>query len=454
VGGSAAAATTATTEPLPASRVDGRMLGVAAGTLAVAALSVGALLAVRRPLTIDEAAIVDALGGGFRGSLETSLDQAPGETAFRALLYPLAAADAPDWALRAPSLVAVALAAAPVFATGRLLSGRLAGATAAVLMVVGAVASGIAYEARPHALALLCVSLSTLLFVEAMTHDGTAPWLAWALVASFAPLVHPACAAVVVAQLIALAVASQGRPPIALPAAAVVAAVAGLLVAATAIERWHASASSRVDHAVLTAAANTAAWSPIALAAAVAGVVVLVRRREHWQATLVAGLAAGPPIAIALSATVVPVHPARVATLALPGIALATGIAVAAISDLRLVAGAAALIMAASFAAVVTNLVREPEADWPRAADWIARRASADETVVVVPPRARAAYARVANGARLHAVGRGDGVWVVLRTPSDEAIAAARTVVATPRYALLEQRHFGVDLVVEHWVRP
>jgi hypothetical protein len=109
---------------------------------------------------------------------------------------------------------------------------------------------------------------------------------------------------------------------------------------------------------------------------------------------------------------------------------------------------------AASLAIGVAGAAHGPAADWPRAANWIGEHAAERETVVVVPPRARAAYLRYADGTRLHAAGRGEGVWVVLRTPTDEAIATARTVVATPRYALLEEHSFGNDLVVEHWVRP
>ena len=50
---------------------------------------------------------------------------------------------------------------------------------------------------------------------------------------------------------------------------------------------------------------------------------------------------------------------------------------------------------------------------------------------------------------------RGEGAWVavVADTPAD-AIAAARPVVRTPRYALLRQFRYGDGLRLQHWVRP
>ena len=68
--------------------------------------------------------------------------------------------------------------------------------------------------------------------------------------------------------------------------------------------------------------------------------------------------------------------------------------------------------------------------------------------------QAREAFRHYAPDAPFAAVGRGDGVWVAVRSTPGGAVIAGRRVVATPRYALLEQRSFGDGLVVEHWVRP
>jgi len=92
--------------------------------------------------------------------------------------------------------------------------------------------------------------------------------------------------------------------------------------------------------------------------------------------------------------------------------------------------------------------------DWQAAAAFVSARAAADETVVVVPERARPALAYYDPDARLMLEAHGNGAWVVIAGGADQALRAARTVVTTPRYALLDQRAFGDELVVQHWVRP
>ena len=84
----------------------------------------------------------------------------------------------------------------------------------------------------------------------------------------------------------------------------------------------------------------------------------------------------------------------------------------------------------------------------------VPRQATPRDTVVVLPERARAAFAYYAPGLRLASVGRGEGVSVVVAGASGDATAKARAVVAPPRYALLSQDSAGSGLVVQRWVRP
>ena len=451
----AASATSATGWRRLAGSAERVALAVVAAMLTVGATIVAIVLAAKRPLSVDEADIVAAVDDGFRSSLGAALEQEPGQTVYRALMHPLAAAGAPECALRAPSIVAVLAAAALVLHVGRLLGGRRAGIVAATLLVLGATAAGIAFHARPHALAVLGVALTTALCTEALPRRSIVLWVSWAVVAAPLPLLHPACGAAVVAQLAAVAIGRHGLSRVALPAAATVGMVAGLLVAAAAVERSGATASGdESTGAFATAVAHAGAWSPVALAAAVAGVVVLARRGDRWQATLLAGLAAGPLLALGVAALAFPVHPAAAGAIALPGVALAAGCGIAAIGDRRYAAGATAAALAAPVAALVVVSATGPPADWRRAARFVESRRGAAETVVVLPPRAAPAYSHYAPDARLAAIGRGDGVWVVLRTPWAGAVDAARDVVTTPRYALLAEQSFGDDLVVQHWVRP
>ncbi len=427
---------------------------LAAGVLVATAAVVGIVLA-RRPLSVDEAEIVAALDGGFRSSLEGALEHQPGQVVYRALLHPLAAADAPEWALRMPSLAATLVAAALALWTGRMLAGRFTGVVAAVLVGLGAAASGVAFVARPHALAVLAVALSTALFVAGMTRRAAVPWVAWALVTAPLPLVHPVCAAAVAAQLGALALGRHGLPRVAAPAAAAAGVVATLLLAAAAVERSGAPGpGDESGRAFAVAVATAWAWSPVALAAAAYGVVVLLRRGERWQAALLAGLAAAPLLALAVAALAFPVHPRSAVVVALPGIALAAGTGIAAIDDRRFAAVAAAAAVLAPAVALAVEATGAAPADWRSAARFVDERSGPGETVVVLPARARAAYTTYGSPERVTGVGRGDGVWVVVRTPWANAVESARDVVPTPRYALLTERTFGDELVVQHWVRP
>ncbi len=450
-----AAATSARVAPVAIRHLDRRRLGfVAATALGVTAAGI-VVVGLRRPLSVDEAALVAAVHGSFRDTVGAALETDPAQTVARAVLHPVVIHGAPDWVLRLPSLSAVLAAALLVAHVGKVLAGRLAGIAAGALLGLAGVAGGIAFDLRPYALGLLAVALSTTLFVAAMTRRSGAAWALWACVAALLPLVHPACAAAVIAQGLAVTVSARRVPRLALVATAFAATVGGLLLAAAALERREAvSAGDESTGAFAVAFARTVGWSPVALVLGCWGLATLARRRAYWEATLLGGLAVGPMAAVALAAVAFPIFPSSGAVLAAVGIALAAGVGVARLADTRQAAWLVAAAAAASLAAGVVVVLQPLPADWREAAHWIEGRRGGNETVVVLPDRARAAYVRYAPGARLWATGRGDGVWVVLRTPWVDATTIARSVVSTPRYALLDERSFGDDLLVQHWVRP
>ena len=133
---------------------------------------------------------------------------------------------------------------------------------------------------------------------------------------------------------------------------------------------------------------------------------------------------------------------------------LAAGVGLVSIRDraLRLVTLAALVVVAV--AALATAATHETREDW-RAAARIARaKTTARDTVVVLPARARAAFAYYAPEIRTSGVGRGEGVTVVVAGDPATAVAAARPFVAPPRYALLSEEPAGSRLVVQRWVRP
>jgi len=101
-------------------------------------------------------------------------------------------------AMRLPSVIAMAAAAAMVALTGRRLGGRLAGLASGLVFAVIPSVSRFAQEARPYAFAMFFTALATLLFLRAMERPR---WSRWALYAV-------ALAAAGVANLIAVCVAA------------------------------------------------------------------------------------------------------------------------------------------------------------------------------------------------------------------------------------------------------
>ena len=133
---------------------------------------------------------------------------------------------------------------------------------------------------------------------------------------------------------------------------------------------------------------------------------------------------------------------------------MGAGIGLIAITDrgIRLASGAALAVVA--IAALGTAAARDQPENWRAAAHLVRANASAKDTVVVLPERARAAFSYYAPELRLSRVGRGDAVFVVIAGDPGQATASGRQVVSPPRYALLSEEHAGDDLVVQRWIRP
>jgi mannosyltransferase len=101
-------------------------------------------------------------------------------------------------AMRLPSVIAMAAAAAVVALIGQRLGGRLAGLASGLIFAVVPSVSRFAQEARPYAFAMFFAALATLLFLRAMERPRWSRWAVYAV----------ALAAAGVANLIALCVAA------------------------------------------------------------------------------------------------------------------------------------------------------------------------------------------------------------------------------------------------------
>jgi mannosyltransferase len=443
----------------PAQGRSGCLWPLAAAGAALLAACLGALLVGRKSLDVEEAAAVTVGGSSFRDLLEHVAEDDPGQAVHLLFLHPVVRASDAEWAVRAPSVLALVLAVVLAYPLGARMFGRPAGLTAALTFATCAGAVGAAQQARPYALGLLGIVLSSLLFVRALERGSTSRWTAYALSAAALPLLHPAAAAVLAAHAAAAAVEARSNVR-RLGGIAVALAVALPLVLVTVLDRDDAAnGAPQLD--LLDVAAGLGrglGWNVALLAAGAAGIGLVAAGRVSgarlWNAVLAGGIALAPLLALLVAAIVLPVYPDYVLVLAVPGLALGAGALVAALPP-RWATATAGGLTAAAAATLVLWYVSKPAEDWRAAARDAERRRSERETLVIVPERAHAAFAYYEPGARTWQRAYGEGAWVLVRAPGDaEAIELARRAVATPRYALAEQASYGDDLRLQHWVRP
>ena len=433
-------------------------LGVALGSLLL-----GAVLLGHRSLTSLEATSFAQASDSIGGLLSTIVHDAP-ERAGSLLALDLASRAGTDEAtLRAPSAIAVALAAGLLVVLGTMMLGRVGGVVAGVALAVNAGVVDASREVGPYALGILGIVLATLLFVIALEHGGGWRWAPYVVVAAALPLLHPLAACILAAHGAAL-VARRDRAELQAAGIALLVgtAIAALLLGWMALDRHDARAGTDaldLQHLGRGLAA-AGGWNPVLAAGAVAGLVILFRAvhagsAQLWLGVLVAALIAAPVAVTLLVGIALPVH-AGALVLAAPGLALAVGAVAPVLSPIRgLLAAGLALLLVASAVSISVRLTGPVEEDWRALAAAVARVRAPKETVVVIPEGSRAAYAYYAPYQRTMRSARGEGAWVaVVAGTSDEAIEASRPRVVTPRYALLRQVRYGEGLRLQHWVRP
>jgi len=425
------------------------------------ALVLGLLALGRRSLDVGEAAAVAAARGSFSDVVERALSDDPARAGYLALLQPVVAWNDGEHWVRLPSVVAALVAAIAVYRLGRRVAGRHAGAAASVILATSLGVVLLSRSVGPLALALAAMLLSSALFARAVEHGNVLWWAVYAVSAALLPLTHPIAAAALGAQILALVAARREvNLRLAVPAVAVATVECALFLAAAAIDRADApDGAGPLELGDLGVGIGRAVgWSPVVVGLAVWGTIVLFRRAEQgdglWKPVLVVGLAVVPLAAVALAGIGLPVFPRTALTVAAAGVCLAAGVGVVSIRDraLRLVTLCALAVV--GVAALVTAATHETREDWRAAARIVQGKTTARDTVVVLPARARAAFAYYAPEIRTSLVGRGEGVTVVVAGDPATGVAVARQVVAPPRYALLSQDTSGSRLVVQRWVRP
>jgi mannosyltransferase len=362
-----------------------------------------------------------------------------------------------EWVARVPSLVAVGLAAAAVYALGCRLFDRNAGLAAGAVFAASASTATAGRTAGPLALALLAATLATLLFVVAIESGGATAWCAYALVAAASVYVHTSCALVLGAHAVALAlVRPQGR--FALVADALAAAVAAPAVVQTLANRPHAVDPLRQPSLadVLHAAHDASGRNGALLALALIGAAVIAMERtpgsEPWKLGLLAAWALVPAAGLLLLSIARPSLDARYLAISAPALALLAGGALAAIAVPALVAVLAAAVLALG-GVRVAQLDRSTTEDWRAAVAAAFAAKPADERVVAAPARALAAVAYYAGTGRGSATPKGAAVRLLVRARADVALETARDAARAPAYALRNERSFGSRLRLQRWER-
>ena len=425
------------------------------------ALVLGAVALGRRSLDAGEAVGVAAAQGSFSDVVERGLSDDPARAGYLALLQPVVAwNDAEHW-VRLPSVAASVVAAIAVYRLGRRVAGRHAGAAASILLATSLGVVLLSRTVGPLALALAAMLVSSALFARGVEHGSVVWWAAYAVSAALLPLTHPIAAAALGAQILALVAARREVDlRLAVPAIGVATIECAFFLAAAAIDRADAvdgAGPLELDD-IGVGVGRAVGWNPVVAGVAVWGAIVLFRRAESgrglWKLVLVGGLAVVPLVTVLLAGIALPVYPRTALTVAAGGVCLAAGVGLVSIRDrvLRLVSfGAVAVVAVSAIATAATGETRE---DWRAAGRIVQAKTTARDTVVVLPTRARAAFAYYLPDVRTSLVGRGRAVTVVVAGDPTAAVAVARQVVAPPRFALLSEEAAGSRLVVQRWVRP
>jgi len=432
-------------------------LAVGLGSLALSVIALGS-----RSLTSAEAASLEAADQPLGAVVSTIVRDEPGQAGYLLLLRLASSVDVDERTIRAPSAIAVALAAALLVILGTMLLGRVGGVVAGIALAANAGVVVASREARPYALGILGIVLVTLLLVIALERGGRWRWVPYGIAAAALPLFHPLAASVLAAHGAAL-IARRDRANLRTAGIALVAgtSVTAFLLASMAADRFDASALGALDLGSLgRGVAAAGGWNPVLAVGAVVGVVFLFRAAhssapERWIGVLIVGLSAAPIVVTLLAAVALPVH-AGALVLCAPSVALAVGAVALLLSPTRgLVAAGLAVLLLFSATTISVRLRQPVDEDWRSLAAAVKRVRGPRETVVVVPEGSGAAFAYYAPHLTTMRFARGEGAWIAVRArTADSAIDASRPYVATPRYALLRQFRYGEGLRLQHWVRP
>ena len=299
----------------------------------VAALGLGVIRLGAQPLSFDEQFTRDTATLAWSGIWDAARDTEAPHLVYYGLLKPwLAVFGTSDWALRLPSVLFGALAAAATALLGSRLFSDLAGLVAGLALAASSFFVSWSQAARGYTLAVLLATIATYAFVRACEERSTAWWAAWAAALAAAGWVNVYAFSVVAAHLLAFLLL-RPRPPTRVPGLAALAALAVFLPQLVLVASgdngqldWIPTPTPR--H-VAVGMWDWASRNPVALLAAAIGLVQMLRgavpAAARWKTALVATWLAAPLVATLIASIVQPAFEARYVLVGLPALALAIG---------------------------------------------------------------------------------------------------------------------------------
>ena len=303
----------------------------------VVALGLGLIRLGAQPLSFDERFTRDTATLPWSEIWQAARDTEAPHLVYYGLLKPwLAVFDTSDWALRLPSVLFGALAAAFTALLGSRLFGDLAGLVSGLALAASSFFVSWSQAARGYTLAVLLATVATYAFVRACEAQSTAWWAAWAATLAAAGWVNLYAFSVAAAHLLAFLLL-RPRPPTRVPAIAALLAVAVFLPQLVLVASgdngqldWIPTPTPR--H-VAVGVWDWASRNPVAVLAAAIGLVQMVRgvvpHAARWKTALVAAWLVAPLAATLLASIVQPAFEARYVLVGLPALALAVGAGVA-----------------------------------------------------------------------------------------------------------------------------
>jgi mannosyltransferase len=305
-----------------------------AGVFAVA-LALGLIRLGAPPLSFDEQFTRDTATRSWSGIWDAARDTEAPHLVYYSLLKPwLAAFGTTDWALRLPSALFGALAAAATAIVGRRLFGELAGLWAGLALAASSYFVYWSQAARGYTLAVLLATVATYAFIRACDERSITWWTIWAVTLAAAGWVNVFAFSVAAAHLAAFLLI-RPRPEL---RTAVIAGSVALALFLPQLVLVTSGDNGQLDwiptptpYRVAVGMWDWASRNPIVVLAAAVGVVQLFRQATRWKAALVVVWLVAPLAATLLASISQPAFEARYVLVAMPAFALAIGFGVAAL---------------------------------------------------------------------------------------------------------------------------